>query len=77
VIAERQNDFITFSGEPVTAHESWFHVRVDSRSIDTTRHTEHETQVMQSHRWFKRDELVGWPETIYPDDILELLPRAC
>ena len=74
VIAERQNDFITFHGEPVTAHERWFHVRVDSRTIDVTGHTEHETQAMQSHRWFKRHELANWPETIYPENILDILP---
>lgn len=73
-ISKRQNDFITFHGEPVTAHETWFHVRVDGRTIDIAGHTEHETQVMQSHRWFTRDEMASWPETIYPENILELLP---
>jgi len=74
VIAERLNDFITFDGEPVTAHEAWFHVRVAERSIDTAGHTDHELQVMQSHRWFTRAELVDWSETIYPEDILAILP---
>jgi 8-oxo-dGTP pyrophosphatase MutT (NUDIX family) len=74
VIAERLNNFITFHGEPVTAHEAWFHVRVVERAIDTAGHTEHELQVMQSHRWFTRAELADWPETIYPMDILSLLP---
>lgn len=74
VIQERQNDFTTFDGEPVTAHEAWFHVRVTDRAIDTAGHTEHELQVMQSHRWFSRAELADWPETIYPDQIVEILP---
>jgi 8-oxo-dGTP pyrophosphatase MutT (NUDIX family) len=75
VIAERHNDFITFDGEPVTAHEAWFHVRVASRTIDTTGHTDHELAVMQSHRWFTRAELADWPETIYPEEILSMLPQ--
>lgn len=75
VVAERRNDFITFHGEPVTAHEGWFHVRVASRTIDTSGHTEHEVEQMQSHRWFTRDELANWPETIYPEDILDILPN--
>ena len=74
VIAQRQNDFTTFHGEPVTAREAWFHVRVASRVIDTTGHTDHELQVMQSHRWFTRAELADWPETIYPEEVLEILP---
>jgi 8-oxo-dGTP pyrophosphatase MutT (NUDIX family) len=73
VIAERQNDFKTFHGEPVTAHEAWFRVRVPSREIDTAGHTDHELQVMQSHRWFTRTELADWPEMIYPEEILEIL----
>lgn len=76
VITNLQNDFITFDGEPVTAHEAWFHVCVDGRHIDTAGHTDHELQVMQSHRWFTRAELADWPETIYPEEILTLLPRA-
>lgn len=72
-IALRRNDFVTFHGEPVTAQECWFHVRVSHCAIDTSRHTEHELSVMQSHRWFTRSELAGWPETIFPEDILTLL----
>jgi 8-oxo-dGTP pyrophosphatase MutT (NUDIX family) len=75
VIRERHNDFITFDGEPVTAHEAWFHIRVASQTIDTSRLTEHELAVMQSHRWFARAELADWPETIYPEEILEILPQ--
>jgi len=77
VIAERTNDFITFDGEPVTAREAWFHVRVEDCAIDTAGHTEHELAVMQSHRWFTRDELADWPETIFPEEILDLLPQGC
>lgn len=28
---------------------------------------------MIDERWFSRDEIAGWPETIYPDDLLDLL----
>ena len=75
VIRERRNDFITFDGEPITAHEAWFHIRVASRAIDTSGHTDHELAVMQSHRWFTRAELADWPETIYPEEILEILAQ--
>jgi hypothetical protein len=28
---------------------------------------------MQSHRWFARDELADWPETIFPEDLAGML----
>jgi 8-oxo-dGTP diphosphatase len=76
IIARRNNDFTTFHGEPVTAHEAYFFVRVASREIDTAGHTEHEVQVMQSHRWFTRSELAAWHETIFPENILEYLTQG-
>jgi 8-oxo-dGTP pyrophosphatase MutT (NUDIX family) len=72
ILAMRQNDFITFDGEPVTANEAWFWVKIDQQVIDTSAHTEHELTVMQSHRWFTRSELAAWPETVFPADIVEL-----
>lgn len=74
MIAERQNDFTTFHGEPVTAHEAWFHIRVANPAIDTAGHTDHELAVMQSHSWFTRAELADWPEPIFPEEILDILP---
>lgn len=76
VVATRQNDFKTFDGEDVTADEAYYLVRVDDRQIDTSGHTEHEVTVMTSHRWFSRDELADWPETIFPENILEILPEG-
>jgi 8-oxo-dGTP pyrophosphatase MutT (NUDIX family) len=76
VIALRQNDFITFDGEPVTADEAYFAIRVRERQIDTQGHTDHELQVMQSHRWFTCEELADWPETIYPEEILDMLAKV-
>jgi 8-oxo-dGTP diphosphatase len=75
IVATRQNDFTTFDGEQVTAHEAYFHVTASSRAINTAGHTDHEVQVMQSHRWFTRAELADWPEIIFPENILDLLPN--
>lgn len=74
VIWTRQNDFLTFSGEPVTADEAYFLVHAPGRTIDTSRHTDHEITVMQSHRWFSRAELAEWHETIFPEEILAIWP---
>jgi 8-oxo-dGTP pyrophosphatase MutT (NUDIX family) len=78
-IAERGNDFVTATGEPVTADERYFRIRVPPCEIATHGHTELEREIMKDHRWFTRDELAGWPEPIFPPEILQLLdlePRA-
>lgn len=73
VVATRQSDFATFDGEDVTADEAYFLIRVSGRKIDTSGHTEHETQVMQTYRWFTHAELADWHETVFPENINELL----
>ena len=75
-IAARGNDFVTATGEPVTADERYFRVRVPACEIATHGHTELEREIMQQHRWFTRTELESWPEPIFPPEILELLDRV-
>lgn len=76
IIARRRNDFLTFDGEPVRADEAYFAIRAASKSIDTAQHTDHELAVMQSHRWFTREELADWHEVIFPEEILDLLAKV-
>jgi 8-oxo-dGTP pyrophosphatase MutT (NUDIX family) len=68
-----------YLGEPVKSVEHFFQHRVGKVRIDTSGHTELERAVMQEHRWFTRAELIGWPETVYPLDLSELVVRiaAC
>lgn len=75
IIAERGNDFETATGEPVTADERFFRVRVPACDIATHGHTELEREIMQQHRWFTRNELAAWHEPIFPPEIVELLDR--
>ena len=75
VIAERGNDFVTATGEPVTSDERYFRVRVPACEIATHGHTELEREIMRDHRWFTRDEIADWHETIFPSEILALLDR--
>ena len=75
VIGSRSNDFTTADGEWVTADERYFRIRVPACAIDTSGHTELERRVMKDHRWFTRDELANWHETIFPSELLELLDR--
>ena len=72
-VAQRHVEFVTIEGVPVTADERYFRVRTDSSEIDTTGHTPLEQRVMQSWRWFSRDEIAAHPEMIFPEDLLALL----
>ena len=72
-VARRTVDFTTIERVEVTADERWFRVEVSDDRIDPAGHTALERRVMQSWRWFARDELARWPETIYPDDLLAML----
>lgn len=74
--AQRGNDFVTAEGEPVTADERYFLMRVPRCEIATDGHTDLEREIMLEHRWFTRAELAGWHETIFPPEIIELLERA-
>lgn len=72
-VAQRQVDFLTIERVEVTADERWFRVEVDAGDIDCSGHTELEQRVMTTWRWFRRDEIADWPETIYPDDLIAML----
>jgi len=72
-VAQRHVEFITIEGVPVTADERYFRVYTDASEIDTAGHTALEQRVMQSWRWFTRDEIAAHPEMIFPEDLLSLL----
>lgn len=72
-ILQRVVEFVTLEDVAVIADERYFLVRTEATDIDTAAHTELERRVMQTHRWFARDELAGWPETIFPEDLAGML----
>ena len=73
VILTRGNNFVTAIGEPVTANERYFRIRVPSGDIVTSGHTDLEREIMCEHRWFTRSDLTSWAEPIFPPEILEIL----
>lgn len=75
-VAQRLVEFLTIEGVEVTADERWFRVDVDACQVDTSGHTALERRVMTEWRWFGRDELTGWPETIYPHDLADMLAET-
>lgn len=72
-VARRESDFVTFAGEPVHAVEEYFVVRVDDLAIDGRGHTETERTVMLEHRWWHRAEIAEAEETIFPQDLDDIL----
>lgn len=75
-VARRIADFLSFEGIEVTADERYFRVDVDGCEVASQRLTAMEQRVMAGWRWFRRDEVAAWPETIYPDDLLSLLEQT-
>ena len=72
-VARRLVDFVSIEGVPVTADERYFRVEVSSDAVDPVGHTQLERQVMQSWRWFTREEIELWAEPIYPADLGAML----
>ena len=74
-VHRRVVEFVTLEDVAVRADERYFLVRTDDCAIDTRHHTDLERRVMQEHRWFALDEIRGWPETIFPEDLAEMLEK--
>ena len=75
-VHQRTVTFTTLEDVPVLADERYFLVRAGACTIDTADHTALERRVMQQHRWFARDELARCPETIFPEDLAEILAQV-
>lgn len=75
-IARRQVEFTDLEGRPVAADERYFRVRAPGTDILTEGHTALERRVMTSYRWFAPHELADWPETIFPEDLADILKET-
>ena len=72
-VAQRTIDFLTFEDVEVTADERYFRIDVDTCDVKAGNLTEQEKQLLVGHRWFSRNDIAGFHETIYPADLVELL----
>jgi len=75
-VARRHVEFVTLEGDPVSADERYFLVRVDDCTLSSDGHTELERRVMTAHKWWNRADLIASDEIIYPEDIVALLDRV-
>ena len=72
-VARRQVEFRTIEGVEVEADERYFRVDVDAHDVTVAGHTVLEQRVMQSWRWFTRQELAAHDEPYFPTDLVALL----
>jgi len=72
-ISRREFKFQLPNGEYVIADEHFFMVQTAERKISDKQWSVHEKDVMVAHHWWSRDELAQTSETIFPENLLELI----
>ena len=63
-------------GEHVVADERFFRVEAKEATLSRDEWTAQEVEVMVAHRWWSRDELSQTSETVWPENLIEMLPEA-
>jgi 8-oxo-dGTP pyrophosphatase MutT (NUDIX family) len=62
------------SGEEVMAEERFFLIQHDGSALSRDEWTKAEVKVMVDHRWWARDDLARTSDTVFPENILAMLP---
>jgi len=75
-IAERQFVLPLPNGEQVVAHEKFFVVRTKNPTLTRDNQTNEESQVMTEHKWWQIAELRTTSETVFPNDIVDILMKT-
>lgn len=75
-VARREFEMQLPDGEIVIADERLYLVRVDDQSLSCENLTALEREVMAEHRWWTDEELSLTDETVYPENVRDLVyPR--
>ncbi|MBL4892052.1 MAG: NUDIX domain-containing protein, partial [Rhizobiaceae bacterium] len=75
-VGQRTAVFQIPSGEYVNADERYFFVRTQYDSINEEGQTPLERKYMKQYYWWSLDELHRTSETIYPEQLFELLEKV-
>lgn len=70
----RREVTIEFAGTTYRQVEDYFVARSTSAEVRTTGWTD-ERRVMKAYRWWSLPELASTTETVYPEDLVQLLAR--
>jgi 8-oxo-dGTP pyrophosphatase MutT (NUDIX family) len=74
-VGRRRVEF-PFDGRIIVSDEVYFVVRVAGGAISTDGWTQLEQEVVEEHRWWTTDELRATGETVYPEDLVELIEAS-
>jgi 8-oxo-dGTP diphosphatase len=72
-LARRTFELELMTGERVLADERYFLVRTERQTLATDQWTELERRTMTLHRWWSLDQLRATTETVFPENLCDLL----
>jgi 8-oxo-dGTP pyrophosphatase MutT (NUDIX family) len=75
-IGQREFVLQLSDGEHVVADERFFRVEAKEATLSRDEWTAAEVEVMVAHRWWSRDELSQTSETVWPENLIEMLPET-
>jgi 8-oxo-dGTP pyrophosphatase MutT (NUDIX family) len=75
-VAQREFVLQLSDGEHVVADERFFRVEAEEATLSRDEWTAEEVEVMVARRWWSRDELSRTSETVWPGNLIEMLPEA-
>ena len=79
VILTKTDEF-SFDGQEYRQTNHFFRVQVAHPQVDYSGWTDGERQTLHTHRWWTPDELRRTSETVFPEELLQLLgdhPAGC
>ena len=75
-VAERSFPMMLPSGETVLSVERYFFVRADGERLTRDGWTADETRVMTEHKWWSVAELQETAETVWPENLIQMMEQA-
>ncbi len=75
-VARREFEMQLPDGEFVIADERLFLVRVNGQTLSKDNWTAMEKEVMAEHRWWTSEELATTTETVYPENLRDLVYQS-
>lgn len=75
-VARRVVSFRLPDGRMSRVDQRFFLLRIDGFDLSPDGWTEEERQVLAEHRWWSADDIRAAPETIWPQDLADLIERV-
>ena len=73
-VLEHEVEF-SFAGTRYAQAQQFFLARVDAHDVDTSGFSPLELAAVVEHRWWTLTDLAGTTETVYPEDLVDVLTR--